>query len=235
MTHVAFAGRKEEVGFEAVLAVVEIAVAAVEDVECLVGSALDDVPLLDDQDLVGAADGGEAVRDDEGRPALHEEVEAGLDQGFGLGVERAGGFVEDEDAGVGEDGAGDGETLALAAGELDAALADDGVVAASGKRSANSSTRAILAGFEEVFFGGGGARRISRSRGWCRRRGMSPAARRRAAGGSWRAGRRRGRWPSMSTAPDCAVWNPQMSEMMVDLPEPLEPTSAVTVPGATRS
>jgi len=83
---VAFAGGEEEVGFEAVLAVVEIAVAAVEVVEGLVSSSLDDVALLDDQDLVGAADGGEAVGDDEGGASLHEVAEAALDEGFGLGV-----------------------------------------------------------------------------------------------------------------------------------------------------
>ncbi len=99
-----------------------------EFVEGLVGAAFDDLSLLDDEDLVGAADGGEAVGDDEGGAALHQVAQAILDHGLGLGVERAGGLVEDEDAGVGEDGAGDGDALALAAGELDAALAYDGLV-----------------------------------------------------------------------------------------------------------
>ena len=66
--------------------------------------------------------------DDEGGAALHQVAEAGLDHGLGFGVQGAGGLVEDEDARVGKDGAGDGEALALAAGELDAALADDSVV-----------------------------------------------------------------------------------------------------------
>ena len=46
-----------------------------------------------------------------------------------LGVEVARGLVEDQDARVGEDRAGDAESLPLAAGELEAALADEGVVA----------------------------------------------------------------------------------------------------------
>src|SRR4029453_13002533 len=46
-----------------------------------------------------------------------------------LGVEARGGLVEDEDAGIGEDGAGDGDALPLAAGELYPALADDRLVA----------------------------------------------------------------------------------------------------------
>ncbi len=110
------------------LAGVEVVVAAVQCVERFVGAAFDDASLLDDEDLVGAADRGEAVGDDEGRPSLHEVAEAVLNHGLGLGVEGAGSLIEDEDAGVGQDGAGDGDALALAAGELDAALADDGFV-----------------------------------------------------------------------------------------------------------
>ena len=52
-----------------------------------------------------------------------------LDGALGLGVEGRGGFVEDEDRRVLDEHAGDGEALLLAAGELDAALADDGVEA----------------------------------------------------------------------------------------------------------
>ena len=138
------------------LAVVEVAVTAVEVVEVLVGSAFYDLALFDDEDLIGAANGGETMGDDEGGAALHEEVEAVLDEGFGFGVEGAGGFVENEDAGVGEYGAGDGEALALAAGELDAALADDGVVAL-GETLGELVDAGDGAGFHELFFGGGGA------------------------------------------------------------------------------
>ena len=53
-----------------------------------------------------------------------------LDRGLDLAVERGGGLVEHQDRRVLQDHAGDGDALALAAGELDAALADMGVVAA---------------------------------------------------------------------------------------------------------
>ena len=53
-----------------------------------------------------------------------------LDQLLALGVEVAGGLVEDEDLRRCEDRAGDRQPLALAAGQLDAALADERVVAA---------------------------------------------------------------------------------------------------------
>ena len=48
---------------------------------------------------------------------------------FGVGVDGGEGVVEDEDAGIADDGAGDGGALLLAAGECDAALADHGVEA----------------------------------------------------------------------------------------------------------
>jgi hypothetical protein len=50
-----------------------------------------------------------------------------VDESFGLGVEGRGGFVEDQDVGVLEQGAGDGDALLLAAGELGAAGAGGGV------------------------------------------------------------------------------------------------------------
>ncbi len=74
-------------------------------------------------------DGAEAVGDDEGGAALHQVAQGILDQMFALGVQRTGGFVEDQDFGIGEDGAGDGDALLLAAGEFVAAFADDGFVA----------------------------------------------------------------------------------------------------------
>ena len=52
-----------------------------------------------------------------------------LDQPLALGVEIAGGLVEDEDARIGQDGPGDGQALALAAAEPHASLADQGLVA----------------------------------------------------------------------------------------------------------
>ena len=61
------------------------------------------------------------------RAAFHQFVQRGLHGAFGFGVERAGGFVEDENRRVLQNRAGDGEPLALAAGERHAFFADDGV------------------------------------------------------------------------------------------------------------
>ena len=93
------------------------------------------------------------MRNHKRRPALHEVAEAVLDHGLGLGVEGAGGRVEDEDAGVGEDGAGDGDALPLAAGEFDAALAYDGVLLL-GESLGEFVYAGDAAGFHQFFFGG---------------------------------------------------------------------------------
>src|SRR5215813_13787510 len=107
----------------------KLGITAALGIELLMGSLLDHDALIEDDDEVGAAYGAEAVGDDEGGAALHEGGEAALDEAFGLGVEVARRFVEDEDEGVGEEGAGDGDALLLAAAEADAAFADHGVVA----------------------------------------------------------------------------------------------------------
>ena len=66
------------------------------------------------------------MRDEDRRTSLHHLMIALDDGGFRRGVERARCFVHDEDRRVGEEGAGDGETLALTGRELFATLADDG-------------------------------------------------------------------------------------------------------------
>ena len=91
-------------------------------------SALDDLPCLHDQDLVGAPDGREPVRNHERGATLHQVAQAcwimRLDS-----ESRRGGLVQDQDARVGEDRARDRHPLPLAAGELHAALTHDGLVA----------------------------------------------------------------------------------------------------------
>ncbi len=97
--------------------------------EILVGAHLDDALVLQHHDQVGVADGGEAVGDDDGGAALHQPFQRLLDQELGLGVHRRGGLVQHQDRRIFEDGAGDGQALLLPARELDAALADHGVIA----------------------------------------------------------------------------------------------------------
>ena len=94
----------------------------------------DDAAGVDDEDLVGVLDRREAVGDhDRGAPG-ESDAERLLHERFGLGVEVAGGFVEDHDRRVLQQQPRDGEALLLAARQPVAALADDGVVAVGQRR-----------------------------------------------------------------------------------------------------
>src|SRR5215204_414608 len=123
------AGVDELVALEAVLLVVELPVAPARGEQLLVRAALDDLPLFEDEYLVGAADGREAVRDDEGRPPAPQRLQPVLYQRLALAVQARRGLVEDQNLRLGQDRARDGDALPLPARELHAALADDRVVA----------------------------------------------------------------------------------------------------------
>ncbi len=66
--------------------------------------------------------------DDDGGTALHDLLEGGPDLALGDGIHRGGGVVENEDAGVAQDGPGEGDTLALTPGEAVAAFPHHRVV-----------------------------------------------------------------------------------------------------------
>src|SRR6185437_1145656 len=65
-----FAWIDETVRLELVLLVVERPVAAAERDQLGVAAALDDLPAFQHEDLIGAADRREAMRDDEGRAPM---------------------------------------------------------------------------------------------------------------------------------------------------------------------
>src|SRR2546428_11479433 len=74
----------------------ERGVAAAEVEQLLVRTALDEAAAVEDDDLVGVADGREAVRDRDRRPSLSQPVERVLHGPLGLRVERARRLVQDE-------------------------------------------------------------------------------------------------------------------------------------------
>ena len=92
-------------------------------------AVLDQLAVLQTEDDVGVLDGGEPMGDGDGRPALRGPLEGVLDQPLGLGVQRRGRLVQDQDRGVLQEDARDGQPLLLPARELHAALADERVVA----------------------------------------------------------------------------------------------------------
>ena len=88
-----------------------------------VRALLGDRAVLDDEDTVGAADGAQAVRDDEGGASLHQRFHAALDQGLGQRVHGGGGLVHDEEFGLGQHGARERDQLLLSHREQVAAFA----------------------------------------------------------------------------------------------------------------
>jgi hypothetical protein len=61
-----------------------------------------DLAALQHEDRVGIDQRREPVRDDDQCTAVGDAIDVGVDDGLALGVERAGGFVEDENARVGD-------------------------------------------------------------------------------------------------------------------------------------
>ena len=67
--------------------------------------------------------------DGDHRPRSQDGLQVAQQRRLGLDIEVRRGLVEDQDRRIGQDGAGDGEALALPAAQPDPVLADPGVVA----------------------------------------------------------------------------------------------------------
>src|SRR5499427_10588092 len=95
----------------------------------VMGAVLDQAAALERDDAIRRPHGREPVRDDENRPPLGDLFHVLLNDALALIVEGTRRLVEDQNAWVGNERAGDRDALALAAREGRAALADDRVVA----------------------------------------------------------------------------------------------------------
>ena len=84
------------------------------------GSLLGDAPLLDHNNIVGMADGRQAVGNDDGCFALCQAAEILLNGAFRFRIDRAGRFIQDQHRGVFQYGAGDAQPLALPPRKFDA-------------------------------------------------------------------------------------------------------------------
>lgn len=93
------------------------------------GADVGQAPAVEDGDAVGEVQGGAAVGDQERGPPGHDGAQRLVDLVLDAGVDGGGGVVEEEQPGVGEDGPGEGDALALAAGEGEPVFADGRVVA----------------------------------------------------------------------------------------------------------
>src|SRR6266545_4047208 len=118
----------EAILLELVLLVVQLAIPAVHREQLVVRPAFDDFAVLEDENLVGAADGREPVRDDERRASMAQRPEAVLNECLAFAVEARRGLVEDQHARIGENRARNRDALPLSPREAHAALADNRVV-----------------------------------------------------------------------------------------------------------
>ena len=95
----------------------------------VMGAVLDQAAALERDDAIGRPHRREPVRDDQNRPPLGNLFHILLNDALALIVEGARRLIEDQNARVGDERAGNGDALALATGEGGAALADNRVVA----------------------------------------------------------------------------------------------------------
>ena len=102
----------------------ELGIEAALGDQLVVRPFLDDAAVVHDDQPVHRRDGRQPVRDGDHGLAFHQPVEVLLDRRLDLRIERRGRLVEDQDRRVLQHDAGDRDALALAAGQLDAALAD---------------------------------------------------------------------------------------------------------------
>lgn len=96
------------------LGLVEIGIEAPGSEKLLMAATLDDAAGVEDEDLVGIANCGESVGDDQGRTSGQRRPERPLHRELRLVVEVRGGFIEHYDVGRLEQEAGDSQALLLA-------------------------------------------------------------------------------------------------------------------------
>ena len=90
-----------------------------------VSTSLADATVFDDDDQVGVGDRAQPVCDHKAGAALHQLREALLNESFAVGVEVAGGLIQDQQFRVGQDGACNRQSLSLTAAESHASFADE--------------------------------------------------------------------------------------------------------------
>ena len=90
------------------------------------GSRLNRHPaVIDFNDPIGQRQRALTVRDHDHRPAAADFGQRVVDQAFAIDVDLARGFVENQNFGISQDGAGQGDPLPLAAAQALAVRADD--------------------------------------------------------------------------------------------------------------
>src|SRR5690348_1750877 len=107
----------------------QLTIPAIERQQLGMAAAFHDLTGLEHQNLIGAADRRQAMRDHERRPSGSQATETVLNHLLAFAVETRRRLVENQDARVCQNRARDRHALALTARQLDASLPDNRVVA----------------------------------------------------------------------------------------------------------
>ena len=188
------------------------------------------VPVVQHDDRVGTGDRRHPLRDDHTVASRRDRAERGPQPGVGGDVQRGERVVEQVDLGAAHQRAGDRQPLALAAGDVGAALRDRRVQPRRHRPDEVGALRDLQRRPQLVVRGVGLAVAQVRSRP-CRRTGRAAAGRSRC-GPTARAARARARPPRRRRPLPPVTSNSRgTSDSSVVLPEPVLPTTAVVVPG----
>ena len=106
----------------------DVAVGCAARYQLLVRALVFQFPAAQHENAVGPTNLRKAVRDKECRPAAQDVSQRALNLVLRRAVNRTGGVIQDEDARIGQEGTGNGDPLALSAGERYAPFAYHGVV-----------------------------------------------------------------------------------------------------------
>src|SRR5699024_4428935 len=113
----------------ALLLGVQACIGAIEGKKFFVRAGLDNPPVVDDKDTVGAFDGGQAVRNSNRGAPFSSGIKRMLYGAFIDGIERTGGFIENQDPWVFQEHACNCDALLLTTGKPVTALPNDRVIA----------------------------------------------------------------------------------------------------------
>ena len=105
-----------------ILKLIKLKVNAPSLQQLLVSSHFSDPPFMHYHDFAGVLNGGQSVRDDQGRAVLDQTAHPFPQQVLCLGIHARGSFIQDQDSWVVDERASEREQLLLAYGERGAAL-----------------------------------------------------------------------------------------------------------------
>src|SRR5271166_2732951 len=121
-------GCRRELPFFGELHCMEPGIKPVASEQLGVSADLDDAAAIDDANQVGPLNRRQSVGDHQGRTPAYQRPQGRLNLPFRFAVEGRGCFVEQQDRRVLQHRPRNRDTLALAAGEADAVLANQGII-----------------------------------------------------------------------------------------------------------